>query len=178
MVIDAPGEVDKILLGLTDTSPRYIVITHNHHDHIAALNELTERLKVPVAMNPVDARKIGIVPDIELNDRAVIKLGQLTIRVRHTPGHTPGSISLFVDNYLFVGDTIFPGGPGKTANPAEFRQIIDTITTRILTLPDTTSIYPGHGLPTQVAKAKKELAVFNSRSHAPNLYGDVLWLSP
>jgi hydroxyacylglutathione hydrolase len=177
MVVDAPGEADKILRELSGTSPRYIVITHNHGDHIGALAELTERLKVPVAMNPVDAQRKGITPDIELNDGTVVSLGQLDFQVLHTPGHTQGSVCLLHDKYLLAGDTIFPGGPGKTGTPAEFKQLLDTIINKILVLPGDITIYPGHGEPVLVSKAQEEVTVFNSRSHAQDLCGDVLWLS-
>ena len=140
MVVDAPAEADTIIGQLAGTSPRYIVITHNHGDHIGALAALKERLKVPVAMNPVDAERVGIVPDIELSDGDVIELGRLKFDVLHTPGHTPGGICLLTDKYLIAGDTILPGGPGKTASPAAFKQIVDSITGRILVLPDDTGI--------------------------------------
>jgi len=78
---------------------------------------------------------------------------------------------------LISGDTIFPGGPGKTGSPDNLRQIIESITERILVLPDDTEIYPGHGDSATVKQAKEEFAVFSSRPHDPNLCGDVLWLT-
>ena len=73
--------------------------------------------------------------------------------------------------------TVFPGGPGSTRSPAALQQIIKSITEKIFPLPDDTQIYPGHGDSTLLRKEKEEFAIFSSRSHDPNLFGDVLWLS-
>jgi glyoxylase-like metal-dependent hydrolase (beta-lactamase superfamily II) len=82
-----------------------------------------------------------------------------------------------VGKYLIAGDTIFPGGPGKTGSPAALKQIIDSIVSKIFVLPDETEVYPGHGWGTVLGKEKKEFAVFSTKTHDPNLCGDVLWLS-
>jgi len=97
--------------------------------------------------------------------------------VLHTPGHTPGSLCLLSGKHLFSGDTLFPGGPGKTGNPAAFEQIINSITEKLFILPDETLVYPGHGEDTVLGKEKQEFAVFSSRPRTPGLCGDVLWLS-
>jgi len=78
---------------------------------------------------------------------------------------------------LISGDTIFPGGPGKTRSSADFGQIVKSITAKILVLPDDTQIYPGHGDSTIFKKEKDEFVVFSSRPHDPHLCGHVLWLS-
>jgi glyoxylase-like metal-dependent hydrolase (beta-lactamase superfamily II) len=78
---------------------------------------------------------------------------------------------------LISGDTIFPGGPGKTLSSENFRQIVDSITSKIFVLPEDTQIYPGHGHSTILKKEKAEFALFSSRPHDPSLCGDVLWLS-
>ncbi len=112
-----------------------------------------------------------------LKDGDMITLGNLKIAVLHTPGHTPGSLCFKIIKYLIAGDTIFPGGPGKTWSPEDFKKIIASITGKILTLPDDTAIYPGHGDSTTVKKSKEEYAAFASRQHPDDLYGDILWLS-
>ena len=79
--------------------------------------------------------------------------------------------------HLFSGDTLFPGGPGKSDNPDAFRQIIDSITGKLLVLPDDVTVYPGHGLDTTIGDTRREYQDFASRSHPSDLFGDVAWLS-
>ncbi len=177
ILVDAPGEADEVLSQLAGTKPKHIVITHTHIDHIGALEELRAKLKIPVAVHPKDAARLPSRPDIELNDGDIVEVGKLKLKVLHTPGHTPGSLCLLVGKYLIAGDTIFPGGPGKTGTPADLKQIVKSIETKLFVLPDDTEVYPGHGDATVLGKEKKEFAVFASKPHDPNLCGDVLWLS-
>jgi len=177
VAVDAPAEVAEILKGLKGTHPRFILITHTHMDHLGALSELKSKLEIPVAVHPLDAKSLPLRPEILLNDGDTVSFGRIKLRVLHTPGHTPGSICFLTGKYLISGDTLFPGGPGKTGSPADLRQIIESIEGKILGLPDDTHIYPGHGDSTIVRKEKEEFALFSSRPHDPNLCGDVLWLS-
>lgn len=162
---------------LKSSNPKYILLTHNHMDHIGALTELQARLKVPLAAHVLDARNLPSPPEMLLNNGGAISFGNLKFEVLHTPGHTPGSLCFRVGCYLIPGDTIFPGGPGKTRSPADFKQITKSITEKVFVLPDDTQIYPGHGDFTVLKKEKDEFAVFSSRPHNPDLCGDVLWLS-
>jgi glyoxylase-like metal-dependent hydrolase (beta-lactamase superfamily II) len=162
---------------LKGTNPRYILITHNHMDHLGAFSELKSRLGVPVGAHPLDAKRLPSPPDILLNDGDTVSFGRIALKVLHTPGHTPGGLCFLTGQYLMSGDTLFPGGPGKTRTPADLRQIIESITKKIFVLPDDTQVYPGHGDSTVLKKEKEELAIFSSRSHDPGLCGDVLWLS-
>ena len=177
ILVDAPAETGEILRRLQGTNPKYIVITHSHFDHIMVLSELVSHLKIPVAAHHLDAVNLPSPPEVELGDGDTMDVGQLKVRVLHTPGHTPGSICLLVGKHLISGDTLFPGGPGKTGTPADLKQIIDTLVTKIFVLPGDTEVYPGHGTPMVLAKEKEEFAVFYSRSHDQKLCGDVLWLS-
>jgi glyoxylase-like metal-dependent hydrolase (beta-lactamase superfamily II) len=177
VLVDAPAEASEILKALKDTHPRYILITHNHMDHIGALSELKSKLGVPIGAHRLDAKSLPLRPDILLEDGAKVPYGKTSLKVLHTPGHTPGSLSFLIGRCLIAGDTIFPGGPGKTRSPADLKLIIESISSKIFVLPDDTTIYPGHGDSTLLRKEKEEFAIFSSSSHDPNLFGDVLWLS-
>lgn len=177
LVVDAPANAKKIVASLEGTSPRYILLTHDHSDHTGALAELRGQLRVPLAAHPADSRSLKTPPEISLKDGDTIMLGNIELEVRHTPGHTPGSLCFLAGKYLLAGDTIFPGGPGKTWSPDDFRQIVESIKEKVFTLLDDTVICPGHGDSTTVGQAKEEYAVFASRPHSPSLCGDVLWLS-
>lgn len=177
VVIDAPGEAAEIIRGLKGTHPRFILITHTHMDHLGALYQLKNELQIPVAVHPLEARNLQLRPDILLDDGDTVSFGGIKLTVLHTPGHTPGSICFLTGKYLISGDTLFPGGPGKTKTPVDLRQIIESIKEKILPLPDDTQVHPGHGDFTVLRKEKEEFAYFSSRPHDPNLCGDVLWLS-
>jgi len=176
-LIDAPAEPEKLLVELKGTKPKYILLTHNHFDHVGALSALHGRLKIPVAAHAADSGNLPVKPEIILNDGNHIPVGNLNIEVIHTPGHTPGSLCFRTGSYLISGDTIFTAGPGKTGSPAALKQIIESLTTKIFVLPDDTQIHPGHGKSTVLRKEKEEFAVFSSRPHHPNLCGDVVWLT-
>jgi hydroxyacylglutathione hydrolase len=176
VLIDAPGDADKILDELEGTNPISILITHRHIDHTGALQRLKDELNIPVAAHMADAENLPIEADMLLEDGNLISIGNVTLDVLHTPGHTPGSVCFLTGNILLAGDTIFPGGPGKTSTPDDFRQIVESLMQKIFILPDDVKIYPGHGEPTTVKKTKEEFAVFSAKSHDDNLCGDVLWL--
>ncbi len=177
VIVDAPAEADKIISRLKDTAPRYILLTHSHMDHIGALAQLRSELKIPLAAHAANSSILSPPPEILLEDGEAIDFGKIQIAVLHTPGHTPGSLCFKTDNYLLSGDTLFPGGPGKTGTPADFAQVIKSITDKIFTLDDNTPVYPGHGEPTIIKKEKEEFKTFSSRPRDPNICGDVLWLS-
>lgn len=175
LLIDAPASPDVILPALDGTRPSRILLTHGHFDHTGALEKLRASLRVPLAAHRADSLWFEGTPEIFLEDGDTISLGGLVLDVLHTPGHTPGSLCFRLINYLFAGDTIFPGGPGHTDTPDDFTEIIDSITGKILTLPDETIILPGHGAETTVAKSKAEYAAFAARHHGEGMFGDVTW---
>ncbi|MBW1997562.1 MAG: MBL fold metallo-hydrolase [Deltaproteobacteria bacterium] len=177
ILVDAPAEAKKILAALKGKNPKYIVITHNHMDHLGALEEVRSALSIPVAAHPLDAEGLPSTPEIFLKQGDRITFGNLSLDLFHTPGHTPGSICLYMAPVLLSGDTIFPGGPGKTGSPERLSQIVASIKDKIFVLPEDTRIYPGHGESTTLKKEKAEFEVFASRPHDPGLCGDVLWLS-
>jgi len=178
VLVDAPGEADKILGRLKGTNPKVILMTHDHMDHVGALSRIKSELGVPLAAHSSDSGGLPSQTDTLLKDGDVVSFGKIQLKVLHTPGHTPGSLCFLMGRYLISGDTIFPGGPGKTGSPTALKQIIESITSKIFKLPDETEIYPGHGDSTTLKKEKKEFEIFSSKPHDPNLCGDVLWLSP
>ncbi|MBA7640064.1 Hydroxyacylglutathione hydrolase [subsurface metagenome] len=130
-----------------------------------------------MAVHPSEADVLPSPPDLTLADGDLVNFGTVSLRVLHTPGHSPGSLCLLLGKHLFSGDTLFPGGPGKTGTPAAFEQIVNSITEKLFVLPDETLVYPGHGEDTILGKEKQAFAVFASRPSNPGLCGDVLWLS-
>jgi glyoxylase-like metal-dependent hydrolase (beta-lactamase superfamily II) len=177
VVVDAPDEARRVIEWLSGTSPRYILMTHSHRDHTGALEELASGLKVPVAANSSDAAKLPVTPQLLLNDNDTVSFGNVSLKVIHTPGHTPGGLCFLTGNHLISGDTLFNGGPGRTGSPADLKQLLESITKKIFILPDDTGVYPGHGEATVVKQAKEEYAVFAAKTHDPNLSGDVVWLT-
>ncbi|MDY7037030.1 MAG: MBL fold metallo-hydrolase, partial [Thermodesulfobacteriota bacterium] len=144
VLVDAPGEADRILEAMKGARPKYILITHNHFDHTRALSKLKKVLKLPVAAHLEDAPRLPIRVDMTLNDGDNIPLGNIRLEVLHTPGHTPGSICILSDPFLISGDTLFPGGPGKTTSPGDFQKILQSLDKKIFKLPGNTVVYPGH----------------------------------
>jgi len=177
LVVDAPARASEIIENMQGTQARYILLTHDHYDHTGVLVSLRSRLKVPLAAHAADSLTLKTPPEILLEDGDTISLGNIKVKVLHVPGHTPGSLCFRIGKYLLAGDTIFPGGPGRTESPDQFQQIVASITEKILSLPDDTAILPGHGDGTTVKKSREEYAVFASRPHPLDLYGDVLWLT-
>ena len=165
MVIDPGGQTYKIaeMLETLQASVKYIVLTHCHGDHMAGVKEIKEKYggKVlihiedepglkDVSVNLSDYVGLGnvtIEADSRLNDEDLIHIGDIEFKVLHTPGHTKGGICLYQpdEKILFSGDTIFRGTWGRTDLPTgNFEAVINSITDKIMTLPEDTIIYPGH----------------------------------
>ena len=162
LVIDGCFEADKILDAVKDVNVVGIVQTHGHFDHVQALGEIKKALGVPLMAHPGDAYPVDV--DRDLDDGDEIAFGNQTGRVLHTPGHTPGGICLLAGGHLISGDTLFPGGPGNTDEDKErFTQIIDSIRTKLFTLPDDTEVHPGHGADTTIGKEKPQLQEWIAR---------------
>lgn len=161
-IVDGCFEADRILAAAEGTDVIGILQTHGHFDHVQALSELKQRLKVPVHAHPGDEYPVPI--DIELVDGAVLELGNRELRVLHTPGHTPGGVCFLSGMHLVSGDTLFPGGPGNTWNDkVAFEQIIESIKTKLFVLPDETRVYPGHGADTSIGDEKPHLEEWVAR---------------
>ncbi|MDW7738797.1 MAG: MBL fold metallo-hydrolase [Bacillota bacterium] len=176
ILVDAPGNAGTIIEKLAGTDVKYILITHGHGDHVMALNEIYEALGAPLAAHEGDAGTLPVKPDKLLKDGYSIEFCDYKIEVLHTPGHTIGGLCFKVGNYLIAGDTIFPGGPGKTSTPDDFRQILQSIKNKVLVLPDETEILPGHGESTELKKEREQIKSFESRKLGEKICGDVTWM--
>ena len=175
MVIDPAGDVDKIveLIEILKGKLKYIYLTHCHGDHIGGVNELKQRCGGKVLIHRDDSEGLNN-PDINLtpyigmgnidleadsivDDGDLIHLGNLEFKVIHTPGHTAGGTSLYCEkeNMLFSGDTLFRGTWGRTDLPtSNFKQIMNSITNKLMVLPEETIVYPGHGKITMIKEEK------------------------
>lgn len=176
LIIDTPRDAAAVLAEAKDTDVVSVAITHGHGDHIEGYAEFRAGLTAPFGLHKDDAdRLLPHVSEFSLEDGTTIEVGNLSLKLMHTPGHTPGGVCLLLGKHLFSGDTLFPGGPGKTQTPDALKQVITSITERLFVLPDDTNVYPGHGSDTTIGASKAEYAVFTSRDHAADLSGDVLW---
>ena len=176
LLIDAPGGKEVILKMLPRLQLELIVITHGHADHLVVLEELHELLQIPVAAHEDDFPSLPLKPEAKLSDGDIITCGEIPLAVLHTPGHTRGSICLQTDGFLFSGDTIFPGGPGKTATAADFKTILSSIENKIMPLPGETVILPGHGQQTVLENERILFQNFTSRFRGEEFHGDVTWI--
>jgi len=157
-IIDAANEHDLLLEVSRATGVRRVLTTHGHWDHIQAVTALRDA-GIDVGVATGDAEMLPAY-DFLIPDDEVLRIGDLRLRTIHTPGHTPGSTSFVLDGtpLLFTGDTLFPGGPGNTSFPnASFDEIIVSIDRRLLTLPATTLVLPGHGLDTTIGTERPHL---------------------
>jgi hydroxyacylglutathione hydrolase len=153
VVIDAPHDVAEILRLVGDRTVNAVLATHAHDDHIRKAPELADRVGAPVHLHPEDLvlwrqTHPDREPDRELADGQVVDVAGIGLRVLHTPGHAPGAVCFYSPELgvVFTGDTLFAGGPGATGRSySDFDVIVDSITERLLILPDDTAVHPGHG---------------------------------
>ena len=176
VIIDTPAEPEKLLGAIGDVQIKSIMLTHKHQDHLLGFDEITGAVQVPVGIGTDDADGLPRPPQLDLKDGMVIKFGNQEMTVLDTPGHTEGATCFLIGKHLFSGDTLFPGGPGKTRSPEALQQVIDSITKKLLVLPDDTAVYPGHGDDTTIGEAREQYQVFASKPRDPGLFGDVAWL--
>jgi glyoxylase-like metal-dependent hydrolase (beta-lactamase superfamily II) len=177
LLVDAPGDPDRIFRALEKSIPKMIVITHGHFDHTGALADLNSRLNITTAAHSLDSSRLPIKIDRRIEDGDKLFIGKVELKILHTPGHTPGSICLLSQNILLSGDTLFPHGPGRTNTPDDFQNILHSLKEKVFVLPDDVLVLPGHGDPTVLKNEKEEFAIFRSRSHPSTLCGDILWFS-
>ena len=175
MVIDPAGDIDKIveMLEILQAKLKYIYLTHCHGDHIGGVKDLKARYGGQIVVERKDAENLldpnksltsyigfnglTIEADSRVDDNDLLHLGNLEFRVIHTPGHTSGGSCLYCESekLLFSGDTLFRGTWGRTDVPTgNFDDIINSITKKLMVLPDETIVYPGHGKSTMIREEK------------------------
>jgi len=176
VVIDPGGDEDEILdvLNYNKFQLKLIIDTHGHFDHVDANQPLKEATGAQIAIHEADAQMLAqpsaeamfftgnrvrlSQPDILLKEGDVLTFGKYRLKVLHTPGHTPGGISLVLENhtYVYVGDLLFAGSIGRTDFPGgDFDALINAVRTKIFPLGDNYIVYPGHGPVTTVGQERK-----------------------
>jgi glyoxylase-like metal-dependent hydrolase (beta-lactamase superfamily II) len=176
-LVDAPAQIERLIDEAKEFRIKAVLITHTHPDHVAGYADLKRLTDLPVAVHEADVDRLPGEPEQLLAHGDDLTIGSTRIRVMHTPGHTPGGVCLWLDGTLISGDTLFPGGPGRTRSAADFRQVVDSITTRLHPLPESTIVLPGHGADTSIAESRREYAVFAGKTHPDDLHENVLWLT-
>ena len=175
LVVDPAGEVDKIIeiINILEGKLKYIYLTHCHGDHIGGVTELKQKTGGKILIHRFDAEglndksvnltqiidmaEIELEADSRVDGGDLLHLGDLEFQVIHTPGHTAGGSCLYCasEGLLISGDTMFRGSWGRTDLPtSDFFQIIDSITNKLMKLPDDTIVYPGHGKSTKIGEEK------------------------
>ncbi|MEV0005400.1 MBL fold metallo-hydrolase [Micromonospora sp. NPDC050980] len=173
VVVDAPHDVAAILSVVGDRRVLAILATHAHDDHVRVAPELARATGAPVLLHPADRVLWDQVhpdapPDGDLTDGQTVTVGGATLRVLHTPGHSPGACSLYAPELeaVFTGDTLFAGGPGATGRSfSDFGTIVESIRTRLLTLPPETVAHTGHGDDTSIGAEAPHLDEWIARGH-------------
>lgn len=159
VVIDPGGDVDDIIKAIAaiEAKVKYILLTHGHVDHTSGVEELKDITKATVCINKNDDDLITngehlFGPLIEggadklLKQDDVIRVSDIDVICIDTPGHTPGGMCFLIENYVFTGDTLFCGSIGRTDfSGGDFKTIITSIKSKLLSLPEDTIVYPGHG---------------------------------
>jgi len=160
VLLDAANEHEKLLELAQSLNVRRVLETHGHWDHIQAVPAMREA-GYEVAVTALDAPRLKDVGyDVFLDDKEVVEVGRVRLDAIHTPGHTEGSICFKVAGspILFSGDTLFPGGPGNaTFEGGDFATIIQSIDSKLFTLPPDTIVLPGHGDDTTVGTERPHL---------------------
>ena len=153
VVIDAPHSVDDILAVVGRRRVTAIVCTHAHDDHVRVAPDLARATGAPILLHPADAplwalTHPDVAPDADLADGQQIAVGGISLTVLHTPGHSPGSVSLYAPDLgaVFTGDTLFQGSIGRSDLPGgNHEQLLASIARKLLVLGDETVVLPGHG---------------------------------
>jgi glyoxylase-like metal-dependent hydrolase (beta-lactamase superfamily II) len=170
LLIDAAAEPERLRELIGDADVRTIVTTHGHWDHHRALPEIAAATGAETVAHAADAGDLPVPPQRTVEHGDTLNVGDQTLEVVHLRGHTPGSIALVwrgpddAGVHLFTGDSLFPGGPGRTTNPKDFNSLMDDLEERIFgRLDDATWFYPGHGNDSTLGAERPQLAEWRAR---------------
>ena len=183
IIIDIPDNPKELINAipknkLDKSNTTQAIITHGHYDHIEGIEFAKNRLgEINISIGLEDSKYLnysGKISKLKRSNKIINE--DLELEIFYTPGHTAGSICLYLEiddkKFLFTGDTLFPGGPGKTIDSNSFNKIYNSITKIIYNLPDETIIFPGHGNSISIKQSKKEFSNFKFNSH---LFGNITW---
>jgi glyoxylase-like metal-dependent hydrolase (beta-lactamase superfamily II) len=174
-LIDPGAEPETLMKMLEGSTPKMILLTHTHPDHVGALDEMRARLGVPV--HAFDGpHLIDPKADESFADGDPIKLGAYQLRVVHCPGHIDDQVCLRIesDQRVIVGDTIFEGGPGRTWSSEGFQTTLITLRDKVLRWPDETLCHPGHGPVFRLGDQRAAIVGFLEKDHG-DFFGDATW---
>jgi len=160
VVIDPGLPAERIVEQATGLTVKYIVATHGHPGHVAGKDDVKVVTGGLTAIHSADAKQFLRSADRYLLDGDELEFGEFKIQVMHTPGHTPGSVCFVVANHAFVGDTILAGGIGRQMPETDLRRQMMSIGTKLLKLPLTTALYPGHGPATSLERELAQNPIF------------------
>ncbi|WP_433263188.1 MBL fold metallo-hydrolase [Actinosynnema sp. CS-041913] len=173
LLIDAAADPSRLsdLVGHSLERPRLktVVTTHRHADHWGALGAVAGANGSNTVAHPLDASVLPIPPDQLVEHGDTVPVGRVPLTVIHLRGHTPGSIALLYREpggraHLFTGDSLFPGGPGRTTSPEDFTSLMDDLEARVFgELPDDTWFYPGHGDDSTIGAERPKLGEWRER---------------
>jgi len=169
VLVDAADEADRLLELIGDAGLARVVTTHRHGDHWQALAAVVDATGAETVAGERDADELPVAVDVRVQTGARVRVGSCELEVVELVGHTPGSIALAYDDpdgivHLFTGDSLFPGGVGKTGSPEDFTSLIDDVETKLFgAYPDDTRVYPGHGFDTTLGAERPHLAEWRAR---------------
>jgi glyoxylase-like metal-dependent hydrolase (beta-lactamase superfamily II) len=172
LLIDAANEAPRLIEMIGDTPVGTIVTTHQHFDHWQALPELLKQTGAEVVAHPADADGLPVPVSHLARHGDVLTFGDCSVSLIHLRGHTPGSLAVLYDAggrlagspHVFTGDSLFPGGVGKTNSPADFTSLFTDVSERLFgVLPDATWVYPGHGNDTTLGAERPHLGEWRER---------------
>ncbi len=169
LLVDAADDAEAILRLVGHDGLATVVTTHRHWDHHRALAEVVAATGAITVAGKEDAPELPVPVDRTVSDGDRVRVGQCELEVIHLSGHTPGSVALLYDDpagtpHLFTGDSLFPGGVGKTGSPEDFASLLGDVTTKIFDrLPDETWFYPGHGDDSTLGAERPHLEEWRAR---------------